>query len=101
MASDNPVFEYRVGFSKQGTRYRILDYNSPYRNSEQELEDISLMFDGVNLDGVEMKRYKVVDWENAVDGKYTALVNSFYTPNPEGDGSFDQTFALKELKARE
>ena len=96
--SDNPVFEYRISFLKQGKRYRLISYNSPYKSSEQELEDISLMLDGVDLNGTAMKRYKVIAWEDLDDGKYMATVSSFYTPNPEGDGSFDQTFKLKEVK---
>ena len=100
MASENPVFEYRIGFEKTGTRYRILDYNSPYKNSEQELEDVALMFDGVDLNGVSMPRYKVVEWKDLKDGRYTAHVTAYYSPNPDGK-TFDQVFLLKEIKVRE
>jgi hypothetical protein len=93
------VFEYKIGFFKNCTRYKLNYYSSPYKNSEQELDDINVIMDGKDLQGNSIG-LKVVNWEKLEDNtNWEAIVTTYFTPN--GDGSYDQLFKLKSLDKKQ
>ena len=93
-------FEYHIGFTEQGNKYIINGYNSPYKNSENELDDIAAIMDGKDSLGNPIPSYKTVYWEKLNDGKYKVKVKVYFVPN--GDGTHDQYFSvqgeIEELK---
>ena len=98
MESKAKIFEYKIGFIKKGSTYHLSYYNSPYSQSENELEDISLIMDGKDLLGRESEGHKVVDWERIEDGTWEVLVNCYFIPH--NDGTYDQTFKLKAVEKK-
>lgn len=92
-----PVFEYKVGFVKTGNRYRLSYYNTPYKNSENELDDISVMFEGKSLSGENLQSYKAVKWEDLADGEYEVVVEAKFIPHHHNPEEFDQVFTQKSL----
>lgn len=85
-------FVYVIGFTKKTSRYVLDFYNSPYRQSETEFDDIAIIMSGKDSRGNPFPSYKTVQWEGLKEGKYKATVEMFYTPN--GDGTHDQLFHL-------
>jgi hypothetical protein len=93
------TFEYKIGFFKNCTHYRLNYYSSPYKNSEQELDDIKVMMDGKDLNGNSLIGLKVIDWERLEDNtNWEGIIVAYFTPN--GDGSYSQIFKLKSLDKR-
>lgn len=72
-------------------------YNSPYKNSSQELDDIAVMLTGKDLKGKRRPEYQVLKLSRLKKGRlYQAKVECIYIEMK--DGKFDQIFSLKELE---
>lgn len=93
---DYASFTYVIGFTKKESRYVLNFYNSPYKNSDTELDDIAVIMDGKDSRGNPFPAYKTIRWEDLAGGKYQARVLVFFTPN--NDGTHDQMFRLESLE---
>jgi hypothetical protein len=91
-------FNYNVIFEKKSTICRLIGYNSPYKNSEQELDDINVMLHGKDLKGNDATNYKIIGWETMHDGQYNADVEVTFVPN--SDDTYDQIFKLINISSK-
>jgi len=96
---DVPRFEYIIGIKKRGDIIKAVSFHSPYDDINKAKEDVYIMIHGKDLIGNDLKEYKIIDLDNSEDGFYWAKVVVRYIPN--GDGTFDQIFELKDLKKGE
>lgn len=94
---DHIEFDYKISISKRKNSYQLLHYNSPYEDSERELEDICLILEGKTPEGKEFPAYKAIKWEELDPGKYEFLVRMTLIRNLDKK-SFDQVFKQLEMK---
>lgn len=93
---DHMVFDYRVSFRRRGSTYSLLEYNSPYEDSDREMEDVRLAMEGLDLNGKPAPGLKIVPWETVPEGEdHLATFLMSLTRMP--DGRFEQAFRLKEV----
>jgi len=86
------VFTYKIGFKKTGNSYRLDYYNTPYEDTEREMDDICVMFRGITINGDKLPQYKAVAWEGLADGPYEVVVKVHFIPIHGRENEFDQTF---------
>ena len=83
-------FNYEVVLDiLSGGQYRLVNYNSPYKNSEQELDDIHTF---LTVDG-----YRILTLTDHSPGRYRLHVICTYLPNPAEVGTYDQVFSLVKM----
>lgn len=84
--SSSIKFEYEVVLDVLADgQYRLVRYNSPYKNSEQELDDIQAM---LSLPG-----YQIINPADHPKGRYSLHAECTYVPNTDGT-TYDQVFRL-------
>lgn len=78
-------FKYEIVLDLlSGDQYRLIRYNSPYKSSEQELDDIEAM--------LKVPGYKILELDKHAPGKYKLEVECLFIPN--SDNTYDQVFKL-------
>jgi len=89
-------FRYNVIFEKKDNKLRFISFNSPYKNSDQELDDIHVAFYGKDLQNNDCSSYKIINWESLSEEKKEVIFDIKFIPNE--DGTYDQIFKLIEIK---
>lgn len=88
--SSSSKFKYEVVLDVLADgQYRLVRYNSPYKSSEQELDDINAM---LTLPG-----YSIVDLSKCPQGRYSMHAECIYIPNSDRS-TYDQVFRLIRLE---
>ncbi len=89
-------FLYKIQFEVLDNSYRICHYNTPW-DSERELEDISLMFEGKDINGNLHPTYKTIKWESLSKGIYKTDVLMSFVKDGNKE-TFSQFFMLKNIE---
>ena len=90
-------FEYKIRFERNERSYRLIHFNSPWKN-ERELEEIRIMFDGKDLQDNDFSLYKVIKWETLEHNTTHDAVVNMKLYRSKDDGPYEQIFHLKSLE---
>jgi hypothetical protein len=93
---DHITYQYAIRVDWDGTKYRLLHYNSPWEDGERELEDIQLMLEGKDSSGKYHPQWHVVHLNKHPAGKYDLKVEM--TLVKKDSGEFDQFFTFLDIQ---